>query len=278
MLELLLPFVPALVWGFTPIFYRSYISRIGPLRVNFLRTVFASAALLIPFLLYGYNDSIIFGSVSGLLTIALGDSLFFVSIGMVGASVATPLLYIQTVLIELFATFVGEPLSPLRLSSALLIIAGVYLLSRGGDSSIRLRGVAVGLAAALLEAVGQTSVKLATLAEINPLSIAFSRTITAMLALGIITAWRGSRVPCGPSLRIADYVRLALVSLCDIVIGASIYIHAVGVTGIVYPTIILGLSPLVAHIGSKGLRKESPRTTDFIAGAIIVVAIVLTVA
>jgi DME family drug/metabolite transporter len=274
--------LPVVVWGLTPIFYRSYLEKMSATRVNLLRTFSASIFLLIPFLAFGMDPGLGYGAISGLLTLALGDTLFFVSIRLVGASIATPLLYVQTVLIQFIAPSIGEPVSGVHLLSAGLIIFSVYLLSRGQRSQIRLRGVGIGLIAAIIESVGQSSIKLATSGGANPFSIAFSRTGAASLGLGcILLATRGRRKRQhnrkNDTLTWRGYVALAALSVLDIGIGSAAYIFSVGSVGIVTSTIILGLSPLITQLGAKLSKKESPSLSDSVAGALIVLAIGITV-
>src|SRR5437867_13252212 len=78
--------LPVVVWGLTPILYRSYLERMSATRMNLLRTSSASLFLLIPFLALGLNSNLGYGAASGLLTLAVGDTLFFVSMRLVGAS------------------------------------------------------------------------------------------------------------------------------------------------------------------------------------------------
>jgi DME family drug/metabolite transporter len=270
---------PVVVWGLTPLFYKSYLEKMSAPRVNFLRTLSASTFLLIPFLVFGINPGLAYGAVSGLLTLAIGDTLFFISISLVGASIATPLLFVQTVLIQFIAPSIGEPVSEIHLVSDGLIIFSVYLLSRGDHSQIRLRGIAVGLAGAIIESVGQSSIKLATSGGANPLSIAFSRTATASLGLGVIllVTSRKKTDDRKGTLTWKGYAVLAVLSVTDIGLAAAVYILSVGSIGIVISTIVLGLSPLITQLGARLSKRESPSRSDFVAGGLIVLAIGITV-
>ena len=215
---------------------------------------------------------------SGLLTLAIGDTLFFVSISMVGASVATPLLYVSTVLIQFIAPSVGEPFSYLHFAGAGLIVVSVYLLSRGNRSAIRLRGIAIGLLAAAIESVGQSSIKLATLGGAHPLSIAFSRTSTCAVVLGVVLlATRRKQDGRGASLSARDYALLAALSFGDVGIAAAVYISSIASVGIVISTIILGISPLITQLVSRFTKRESPGWLEILAGGLIAIAIGITV-
>ena len=279
--EPLILLVPAITWGFTPILYKPFLEKRSAITINFLRTTFASCALLVPLAIFGFSPSLSYGALSGLLTLAIGDTLFFVSIGLVGASIATPLLYVQTVLIQFVAPSVGEPLSAMHLLSAALIVVAVFLLSRGDGSTIRLKGIAVGLLAAGVESVGQSFIKAATLGGANAFSIAFSRTATATVALCVILLLtkrrRGGTIDNITSLTWRDGLTLGAVSILDIAFAAGLYVYSVGIVGIVFSTIVLGLSPLITQMASRALRRESPKSLELLAGALIVLAVTITV-
>lgn len=281
MFEPLILLAPAIIWGLTPILYKPLLEKRNAITVNFLRTAFASCVLLVPLAVFGFSPSLSYGALSGFLTLAIGDTLFFVSIGLVGASIATPLLYVQTVLIQFVAPSVGEPLSALHLVSAALIVVAVYLLSRGDRSTIRLKGIAAGLLAAIIDSVGQSSIKIATSGGANPFSIAFSRTAAATVTLGIILLVtrrkRGRSGGDAAGLQWRDRLSLGAVSVLDIALAAGLYIYSIGVVGLVFSTIVLGLSPLITQIASRILRRESPRSFELLAGVLIVLAVTITV-
>jgi drug/metabolite transporter (DMT)-like permease len=68
-----------------------------------------------------------------------------------------------------------------------------------------------------------------------------------------------------------------MLSVADIGLAAAVYILSVGSIGIVISTIVLGLSPLITQLGARLSKKESPSRSDFLAGALIVLAIGITV-
>jgi DME family drug/metabolite transporter len=143
---------------------------------------------------------------------------------------------------------------------------------------VRLKGIAVGLLAAAIESIGQSSIKLATLGGANPLSIAFSRTSTAAVALGFILLATGRKQDKKyGKLTVRDYALLAMLSVGDIGIAAAVYIYSVGTVGIVISTIILGISPLITQLVARFSRRESPSKFDLLAGALIALAIGITV-
>ena len=69
---------------------------------------------------------------------------------------------------------------------------------------------------------------------------------------------------------------LAAVSVLDIAFGAGLYIYSIGVVGVVFSTIVLGLSPLITQMASRFLRRESPSAFELLAGVLIVLAVTIT--
>ncbi len=121
----------AVIWAWASIMYGDFMKRMHPLTVNFLRMLYASVVLLIPaMVLGGLNYGAIWGgSLSGLLSLVIGDSLYLFSINYSGVSIAAPASYTYIPLTVLFAVFLGEPLTITKLMASILLIPGVYLLS-----------------------------------------------------------------------------------------------------------------------------------------------------
>jgi len=88
-------FLPALLsaflWAVVPIYYRDFLRKGDTKEVNFIRLVYAGLALLVPTLLLGIGQSFLYGMLSGVFTLALGDTTYFLSIKNVGASIAAPI-------------------------------------------------------------------------------------------------------------------------------------------------------------------------------------------
>ena len=136
--------IAASIWAFSPIYYGVYLKKFEMLTLNFIRTSLGAGVLLLPALYFGFQEGAIFAVLSGVITLAVGDSLFLISIREVGASVATPVVYTYVLLIQLTAFSVGESVLATNIVSATLIIVGVLLLSRGGRAP-RIKGIMIAL-------------------------------------------------------------------------------------------------------------------------------------
>ncbi len=266
--------VSAFIWAISPIYYRDYLMRNSAIKVNFYRLLYASLGLLLPFLLFKFNSAIIYGALSGLLTLAIGDTLYLISIREIGASIAAPVAYTYVLLIQFAGIFLGEPLTINRIISSIIIVLGIYMLS-DSKGSIRKRGIITALFAALLWTIGQSSIKLATMGNMHPLSIAFARTLTAMAALGLYMLINKDHEQMNIDKK--HHTLLAVISISDLGLGSALYIYSIGLIGLTITIILTSISPLITQIASKILGKEAPSVRDIIAGSLIVAALIIAV-
>lgn len=272
--------IASLIWAFSPIYYRTFMKRFDFLSLNFARTVLASVVLAVPALIYGGGGdakAVSFALLSGLVTLGLGDSLFLLSIGEMGASVATPVVYTYVLLVQLTAGAVGETVPLANVAAALMIVVGVYLLSRGGNGRPRAKGMTMAVAAAVVWTLGQDLIRLATGAGGSALAVAFLRNMAAAVALGAaMIATKGYRKwPRGISGK--DYGIIAAIAVSDLSLGSLLYVYSISIIGIAGTVIFTSISPLLTQIFSRALGKERPSRTDFLGGAFIVVALLTAV-
>ncbi len=266
----------AIIWAVSPIYYRDYLVMSNVVKVNFYRLLYASLALLLPFIIFGFNSAIVYGALSGLLTLAIGDTLYLLSIRDVGASIAAPVAYTYVLLIQFAAVFLGESISVNQIIGSILIIIGIYMLSNHRGSA-RKKGIIIALLAALTWTIGQSSIKLATLGNINPFSIAFARTFTAMSVLGLFTLInRNEKHANSVVIGKKKHLSLAIISISDLGVGSALYIYSIGTIGLAITIILTSVSPLITQIASRILGKEAPSIKDIIAGSIIVFAIIVS--
>jgi DME family drug/metabolite transporter len=270
--------IPAVIWAFSPIYYRGFMKRFDFLLLNLLRTSMASLALLVPVLIVGFGGGVLDALLSGAITLACGDTLYLLSVRETGASVAAPVVYTYVLFVQLTATFVGEVVPVSNYLAAAMVIVGVFLLSRGGSGRPRAKGIAFGLAAGLVWTAGQDLIRVATNAGGNVLVVTFCRNVAAAIALGcaVLVTRRTRRWPSGVTRREMGF--LAFIALTDLAVGSFLYIYSVSLIGIALTVIMTSLSPFLTQLFSKLLGKESPTAVDFAGGAVIVVALILAVA
>lgn len=268
----------AVIWGFSPIYYRVFMRRFDFLTLNFVRTSLASAALLAPALYFGLNASLSYSLLSGLITLGAGDTMFLLSIREIGASVSTPVVYTYVLFVQLTAGLVGETVPLSNFLSAAMVIAGVYILSKGGDGRPRAKGILLALCAGLAWTAGQELVVVATSAGGNVFAVTFGRNLAGAAALGVayLLTGRSKLWPVGVSLR--EFGFLALIAVSDLALGSLLLVYSISISGVALTVIVTSISPFLVQAFSTALGKEPPSRRDAVGGAVIVAALVLAVA
>ena len=175
-----LALVSALLWSVASVLMALGSHRLHVLPLNLIRCVVSSVFFwaLLPF--YGGLEAFrtvpssawLWLVVSVLILLVVGDTLYFRSLNLAGVSWAMPVAGINPLwAILLAALFVDEPLTWSLLLGALLVVAGVTLLSRpemhssnGQDiePAARRKGLLIALLVSLLWGAGQVTLKPAT--------------------------------------------------------------------------------------------------------------------
>ncbi len=269
--------VSSLIWAFSPIYYGTFMRKFDFLLLNFVRTSLASIALAVPALYYGFGPGVSYALLSGAITLAVGDTLFLLSIREMGASIAAPVVYTYVLFVQLTATTVGEVVPRANVVAALLVIVGVYVLSKGGGKP-RAKGLVLGLSSALVWTAGQDLIRLATDAGGNVVMVTFSRDFAAAVALAVAVLATGKHRQWPSGFTRREYGALVLVAVSDLAAGSLLYVYSVSLIGIGVTVLLTSLSPLLTQVFSKALGKESPSRRDFIGGALIVSAVLIAVA
>ena len=206
----------AATWASGVILYRRLGETLPPLTLNFLKNMLV-LGMLLPVIvwLYGAHPpqmgivQIALSMFSGLLGIAIADTLYFSALNAVGAGRMGVIgnFYSPFVLSLSFA-FLGERLNLLQGLGFLLVSAGVLLVARpeagwrGSDGAAQRRGAVLGVAAVALMAVGIVLVK--PILEQQPLlwvtGLRILGGLTGMLA---IAALRGQLLQLLPGQRMS---------------------------------------------------------------------------
>jgi DME family drug/metabolite transporter len=270
----LISVLPALIWSIVPIVYKDYLFSNSTFTVNFYRMLFASLALSIPFIIFGFNEGIIYGMLSGILTLAIGDTFYLFAIRKIGASIATPISYTYVFFSQIAAFLLGEKITFLYFISSFLIIFGVFLFSKGDKTEKRLAGIFLSLLAATFWTLGQSMIRLATVYNMNPISIAFTRTSSACLVLGIISKLKNGSLKINSSIK--GKIILALASISDLALGSSLFILSIALAGLGITIIVTSLSPLFTQLIAKISGRESPRRKDILGGIFVVSALIIS--
>lgn len=166
-----LAILSALAWSAGVIIYKRLGETIAPTRLNLTKNLLALILLVPSVLLFGGPPPQLGGSdlaitlLSGLLGIAVADSLYLTALNQLGAARMGILgNFFSPFVIVLSFLFLGERLGPLQLLGFALVTGGVLVVSvrRSGIAAERRalhRGLALGVGSILLMAVAIVLVK-----------------------------------------------------------------------------------------------------------------------
>ena len=267
--------------------------RIHVLPLNLIRCVLSTAFfwVLLPF--YGGLDALaaipaaawpwLVLSVLGLLVV--GDTLYFRSMDLAGVSWAMPVASVNPLWAVLLASvFLDEPLSWTLLLGALLVIAGVILVSRSSDSrtgdrrvdpAARRKGILMALLVSVLWAVGQVTLKPATEGMHSVVANSVRQPLGMVMLLGL-TLWRGK----WRELQKLDRKSWAVIGIASLVgtgLGTLFFVMAIQQAGAGRTAVLTSTSPLMAIPFSMLWLSERPTRWTLAGTVLTTTGIVLVV-
>jgi len=186
--------VSALSWALCDVLWRKVGEEISPLSINFSKTLIGSFYLVIFFLVSGIETitfkGFIFLSLSGLVGIALGDTLFFMSLMQIGPRLSSLMGSLASVLIVLSAVlFLGERLSLMIWIGIVLTVGGVtWLLWEHSPQTNIIRnkslGIKYGLLSILCMTIGVLFAKVGVV-DVSPIQATFIRLFWGVIGLAV---------------------------------------------------------------------------------------------
>jgi len=159
----------AISWTVSALLYRKALSETKPVSANIVRLTLTSAVLLAFLVATGMlgvlasppTNVVVLADVSGIIGLGLGDTLYMISLKMIGVTRAVPVTCTYPLFNLLWvALLAGEPITWSVALGAVVIVLGIWLLSLEGEKDtldaqkkVLGRGLAVALATALLWSV-----------------------------------------------------------------------------------------------------------------------------
>jgi DME family drug/metabolite transporter len=154
----------AVSWTVSAMLYRKALQQTKPISANIVRLSCTSAVLLMLLVVAaGFGglaaarlDVVVLAAVSGMVGLGLGDTLYMVSLKLVGVARAVPITCTYPLFNLLWAAFTGEKVTWPLVLGAVIIFLGIWLLSQekgNGDGQERSKSLVRGIAAALVTAV-----------------------------------------------------------------------------------------------------------------------------
>lgn len=186
------------LWSSTAILFETIGRRIGPFYTNLMRLTLACLFLGVTlYLQEGYffpvsasPDQKLWLGLSGVVGLALGDAAFFTCLVILGSRLATLLLSLSPVFTTAFAWFfLGEHLSPLGLAGIAITFTGIFWVVNEENEEhhprVKLKGVVLGILAAIGQAAGVILAKYGFRSEIGALAATMLRMVPAAAVMGV---------------------------------------------------------------------------------------------
>lgn len=158
----------ALCWTLSSVLYKVALSDAKPVSANISRCISTTIFLFACVAAFGRLgnlatlgiDTLLLASLSGIVGLFVGDTMYMTSLALIGVSRAVPVSCAYPLFAMLFAVlFLGEQVTFFLLLGTLVIIAGTWLISRertgssGVTRSVLVKGVSIALAAAIVWSV-----------------------------------------------------------------------------------------------------------------------------
>jgi DME family drug/metabolite transporter len=192
----------AVSWAVAPILYRRALFKTKPMSANIVRLASNAAVLVFILLLFGKVEAlaslpveiVVVTVVSGVIGLGIGDTLYMMGLQSVGVARAVPLAATYPLFSLLWATLLlGEPATLTGVSGALVILLGIWLLSREkGDRAadvkgkLALKGIILSLATAVVWSVSVTLMDVAvTLPGVDSFDANYAVVTTRIAAMAV---------------------------------------------------------------------------------------------
>ena len=237
--------VAALAWACSSTILKYLSSRIDAITVNAIRLWVGSIIIVSLILLSGHNAnilqthlwSILLVAASGILSAAIGDTIYIRSLSYLDVSRAYPISQsmfpVATLILAVF--LLNESFTWFNILGMAIILAGILMIVSNSRTSqmrkISVKGIALALLAALLWAIGATVLKFG-LQEVDPyLAVAIRNVTSALILTGLVYKLKSAD---GLNLKRFNTRTLILVVLAGLLtygIGATGYVMAIHLIG-----------------------------------------------
>lgn len=166
----------AICWTVSAILYKEALLKTEPLSANVVRLGFTSVFLIVFLAIIGKFKvltslplhAVILASVSGIVGLGFGDTLYMKSLKLIGVARAVPVTCTYPLFNLLWAIFLAdEPITLPVIGGAFMIVIGIWLLSQEKEAfsetrkEILVKGMGYALATALLWSVSITMIDMA---------------------------------------------------------------------------------------------------------------------
>ena len=192
----------AICWTISAIMYKEALLKTKPVSANIVRLVCTSIILVAYLAIIGKFGvlmnlpayAVVLACVSGIIGLGFGDTLYMMSLKLIGVARAVPITCVYPLFNLLWAVFlVEEPITLSVILGAVTIVFGIWLLRQETDvgtaeteKKILVKGVAYALATAVMWSVSITLIDIAvTLPETSSLDHALAINTIRVAAIAV---------------------------------------------------------------------------------------------
>ena len=191
----------AISWAVAPILYRRALFKMKPMSANIVRCASNAAVLVVILFAFGKAgavaslpiEAVIAIVASGVIGLGIGDTLYMVGLNSVGVARAVPLAATYPLFSLVWAIMLGEPVTPVAVLGAFVILLGIWLLSKERNENaaeakgkLVFRGVIASLATAVAWSVSITLMNVAvTMTSVNGIDANYAVVTTRIAAIAV---------------------------------------------------------------------------------------------
>ncbi len=253
----------AVCWSVAAVFYKKGIGA-GAIPAVLIRTFFAMLFLFILYMILRgirFDFTLIgfaFLNIGGLLRLILGGAAYMKGLENISVSRFIPILFTFPLLtILLSALLLGEKIRPEVVAGTVLIVAGVWILSKGhkagGEKNIKL-GVSLAVLAAFLYAFSIVATKTG-LKEVDPLQSALI-SMPVPLALLYIAYSMNNGPETIFKFRREAYILLGLGGIAGMGFGSYFFFVSLTLIGAAKATSLAAITPFLSSLMALVTLKE----------------------
>jgi DME family drug/metabolite transporter len=280
----------AICWTIAAVLYREAVLHTKPISANIMRCACTSLVMVASLAVIGKLQvltslsayAVVLAGASGVIGLGLGDTLYMVSLKLVGVARAVPITCTYPLFNLLLAVFLqGETVAVQVVFGAVAIILGIWLMTRevrktekGLQKENLVRGIVLALVTAVVWAISITMIDMAvTLPEAGTLDGALAVNTLRVSAVAIFLL---ASAPL--SDKQFSFLKMPKRTIVTLIFGGIVAL-ALGWFFLAYSFLLIpeaqavpisSTSPLFAAVAGIVLLHE-PATTKNVAGSIIIV-------
>jgi len=276
----------SLAWSISSICVKLVAEKIDSLGINTLRTWVGSALLISLILVTGRYEafshipwgSFVYVVLSGILAMAIGDTIYIKSVALLDVSIAFPLSQCSFILLAVLSAilFLGEQFTWITAAGAVLVIIGIYLMTSSGvrrgnpfdKKRINPKGLLF-ILVAIIAWTGATILLKIGVIGVDPFIAASLRISASAIVLIFLFVFQSGKA--GVSFKLKGKRNLALIAASGLLtygVAAVGYISAIQLIGAGKTVLLTAIAPLFALPFSILILKEKP-TAYTITGVLI---------